>query len=602
MFGNISALNAGFIRQAFVSRGGFDASFGDRASGLIELTGKSGSRSGVNAESSFSLLNGDLSGSIPFGRNVSLSGAYRRSYTDYWPNYLFKRLLTDSRLTNVTDQSVNVLPIVRYQDINLKASIYASQNNELSFSFIRSDDQQMLDYTAGTSQHLYRNEWVRGKNTGFGLNWSFQTGNWHHLLTSGYSELSHYQELESGEELTVSAPSGSSGKGKKVGLLRRLNLNNLNRTKYEFESDSNAVREFRIQYSSELKRGIFTHQFGAGYVDDYFHFRIWSDNTERPVPLDSLRKSANQRIGHVFVQQTLDPGKELKIRWGVRANYDQLSGKFYLQPRGGVEFTPVEDLKIYYHGGVYNQFLSKVPLIDYYRNVDLVWYLPDNAGNGVLRSIHHIAGFQWSDNGFLFNAEFYRKSVTGKQWLYAETYKIANQSHIRYVNHKGEELNSGIDLFAQFRHSHWTHQAGYSFSDGKERIEVLNSGAWFPSLSNNRHQLQLVELFSLKGFAASVIWNYRSGQPRILPSSGSGNLTFERMDYFSQLDASLAKTFLFRHAGFTCGVSLLNILNRLNIIQVDYLRITNETSTFNVTSNVSSLSFTPVFFLKCRFF
>jgi hypothetical protein len=35
---------------------------------------------------------------------------------------------------------------------------------------------------------------------------------------------------------------------------------------------------------------------------------------------------------------------------------------------------------------------------------------------------------------------------------------------------------------------------------------------------------------------------------------------------------------------------------------VDYLQLASDANIYNITSNVSSLSFTPVFFLKCRFF
>jgi ferric enterobactin receptor len=603
LFGNVSVLNAGFIRQAFVSRGGFDVQYGDKASGLIELTGKSGSRYSPSLETSFNLLNGDILASVPLGKKFSVSGAYRRSYMDYWPNYLFKKLLGESRLTNMADQTVSVLPIVKYQDINMKATVYASDNSEIVLSLIRSDDQQMLDYMKETKPLLYRNEWVREKNTGFGLTWFFQTGNWHHYLTSGYSELHHYQEQESGEEIPVSTTDHDhENDNDHHWNSNKIKKENPNRIKYELDTDSNSVHEFRIQNSTEVKHGIFTYGFGAGYVENYFHFRLWSNNSERTVPIDSLKKSSKQRISNIFFQQNIEPVGQFKFRWGLRVNYDQLNGKFYLQPRGGIVYTPSQTMRVYYNAGIYNQFLSKVPLIDYSRNVDLVWYLPDNSGKGMLKSIHHIAGFQWNKGGFLVNAEYYNKSTSGKQWLYAESYKIRDHLHIRYVNYGGEELKQGIDIFAQFRHSHWNHQAGYSLAFDKERIEGINSGSWFPSLNNHRHQLQLTEMFSMKGWVASAIWNFRSGKPRILPSTSSTTLSFERFDYFSQLDACLAKTFLFRHVGLTTGVSLLNILNRLNVVQVDYLHISSMANTYNITSKVSSLSFTPVFFLKFRFF
>jgi ferric enterobactin receptor len=602
LFGNVSALNAGFIRQAFVSRGGFDTQFGDRVSGLIELTGRTGSRSSPTFETSANLLNGDMMASIPITKKFSITGALRRSYIDYWKNYLFKKLLGETRLTDVSNQEVNVLPTVRYQDINLKASFHPSENNEITLSLIRSDDQQMLDYEVGTNPLNYRNEWVRETNTGYGLNWSFQTGKWHHQFTSGYSELHHKQEQESGEQWTITTPV-NPWKGFKIfGMDKKIKVVNPYRSKYELDTDSNNVKEFRALLKSEVKSGIFTHQFGAGFVNNYFDFHLKYENSNKFIPVDSLRRSADQKISHLFYQQFIEPSGMFKIRWGLRINYDQYTGKLYWQPRGGVEYAPLPGMKVYYFTGKYDQFLSKIPLIDYNRNVELVWYLPDASGKGLLKSFHHVAGFQWEKSGFLVNAEFYNKHTTGLQWLYAELYWKKFQRRIQYISHAGEERNRGFDLFVQYRHSLWNHQAGYSFSDDVERIDGINKNTYFPSLNNHRHQLQLAEIFSVKGWVASANWIFRTGQPKILPTTKASILEFDRFDYFSQLDMSLAKNFRFRHFSLTSGLSLLNILNRLNIVQVDYVNITSETNSYNIKSNVSSLSFTPVFFLKFQLF
>jgi len=603
LFGNVSALNAGFIRQAFISRGGFDTRYGDRTSGLIELTGKSGPRNSPSLETSFNMLNGDIVGALPLGKKLLVSGAYRRSYMDYWPNYLFRKLLSESRLTNVNTEAVNVLPIIRYQDLNLKATISPSPNQEISLSMIHSDDQQMLDYTAQTSLLYYRNEWVRSKNTGLGLTWSFQKGKWHHMLTSAITFLNHYQEQETGEEKSLpSSWSDFFNQASKFGWFKNLKEIIPTRTTIKSENDSSKVQVFRIEYNTEWKVGNFSNQFGLGYTDDYFRFRIWSKSTEWYYPTDSLFRVQRQRAGHFFFQQNYQPAKQLGIRWGIRANFDQLTNKVYLQPRGGIEYTPLENFKLYYYGGIYHQFLSKIPRIDYTRNVDMVWLLPDETGQGMLRSGQHSAGVQWTEGGFLLNAEGYIKSTSGKRWLNAETYKVKSNTHIRYVYHSGFEENYGLDLFAQFRHLHFTHQAGYSYAMGRERVEGLNNNAWFPSLNNHRHQLQLSEMFTMKGWVASLLWNYRSGQPQFLPSPNSSTLKIDRLDYFSQLDASLAKTILFKNVGLTGGISFLNILNRLNVVQVDHLQILGQLGSYTISSNVSSLSFTPVFFVKCRFY
>jgi hypothetical protein len=236
------------------------------------------------------------------------------------------------------------------------------------------------------------------------------------------------------------------------------------------------------------------------------------------------------------------------------------------------------------------------------QNVDLVWCLPDSQDKGLMKSLHHVTGIQWERGGFLINAELYYKHTWGKQWLYAEIYRVNRQNRIQYVDRTGQEMNKGLDLLVQFRHSRWYHQLAWSLSKSEEQITGINSGDFFPSLNDHKHQLQWTELFSYHGWAASASWIYRTGQPRILPSSDPTSLEFERLPFFSQLDAGFGKNIRFKHFDMSGGMSLLNILNRLNVVQVDYLNISTSTSSFNVRSNISTMSFTPVFYLRFRAF
>jgi hypothetical protein len=65
LLGNMSVLNSKFVQQAFVSRGGFDAEFGGRAAGLIELTGKSGKNNRPYLDVSANLMNSNVLANIP---------------------------------------------------------------------------------------------------------------------------------------------------------------------------------------------------------------------------------------------------------------------------------------------------------------------------------------------------------------------------------------------------------------------------------------------------------------------------------------------------------------------------------------------------------
>jgi hypothetical protein len=133
-------------------------------------------------------------------------------------------------------------------------------------------------------------------------------------------------------------------------------------------------------------------------------------------------------------------------------------------------------------------------------------------------------------------------------------------------------------------------------------IEGINGDDFFPSLNDRRHQVQLTELFTWHGWTASASWIFKTGQPRIAPEANLSSLTFERLPFFSQIDAGFGKQIRFSHFDLNGGVSFLNILNRMNVVQVDYLNITTSTSSFSVRSNISTISFTPVFFLRMRFF
>lgn len=441
LLGNVSMLNASFVRQAFVSRGGFDASAGDRAAGLVELTGRTGPLTHPTIDISANLLNGNVVANIPVARRFSLSGAWRRSYIDQWQNHLSASMLKESRISTSADYALEVFPAVWYDDINLKASLFPSDNQMITFGFLQGKDFQLLDYEIGDKHLVYRNEIVDATNRGYSFSWSLQAGRWNHSLTAGASELNQLRKYESGRQINVVTGNQKPKKNPKANP--NPNADNSNRNKYEIDNDSNEVREIRVDWRTELKNGIFTHQIGAGWVENCFHFDFFAERSQGSDPVDSISSSLRQSIGHMYVQQIVVPHASLKIRYGLRVNYNQKFEQWYVQPRGGIEFTPAEGIRAYYHSGVYRQFLSRIPKADTFGNVDMVWFLPDSAGTGLLHSLHHVLGFRAEKGGFLLNAELYYRRTDGRQWLFAERYREGNINRVHYVTRAGEELNRG---------------------------------------------------------------------------------------------------------------------------------------------------------------
>lgn len=601
LFGNLSVLNAGTIRQAFVSRGGFDARFGDRASGLIELTGKTGSRTNPSMELSANLLNGNILVSVPAGKQFSVTGAWRRSFVDQWKNYLFRRLMGETRLTGIDDPSTQVTPDIRYEDINLKASYHPAPEMEVTLNLLKSDDQQMRDVQTGHNPALYHNEWIREGSLGLSGNLMLQSARWHHIFSAGYSNLGHYGEKESGEQMTndTSAKANDKGNSKKPKKIKKVNPN---REKYDYASDSNRVSELRLSWKSELKEGVFTHQVGGGYERNFFSYSYRNVTTATKVPVDSLKRSASQDIGHLYIQQVIEPASFIRFRWGIRANYSGITRKLYSQPRFGIEVNPISGTRVYYNAGLYKQFITRIPRIDLNNQVDLIWFLPDKEGNGLLRSLHHIAGFHWEKGGFLLNAELYHKKTDGKQWLHTEYYKTGKEDRIRYTLHPAEGFNRGMDLFLQYRYRHWDHQVAWSLSKSEERIDDLNQGAWFPALNDHRHTLRLTEIYAIKDWTLSVNGLFRTGQPVLWPEANQSSLATRQLPHFAQLDAGVSKRIRFKHTNLSATLSLLNLLNRKNVVQIQNFQITSATRSTPIQSSISTLSFTPVFSLKYQLY
>ncbi|HKI89082.1 MAG TPA: TonB-dependent receptor, partial [Draconibacterium sp.] len=148
LLGNMSVLNAKFVQQAFVSRGGFDAEFGGRVAGLIELTGKSGKNNQPYFDVSANLLNSNLLANLPITKKLSVTAAWRRSYINQWHNYLYMRFIDDAPSENSGSNTVtsSIFPNMKYQDVNAKISFHPSEKLEFNMNLLYGSDNQSRDY------------------------------------------------------------------------------------------------------------------------------------------------------------------------------------------------------------------------------------------------------------------------------------------------------------------------------------------------------------------------------------------------------------------------------------------------------------------------
>ena len=585
LLGNISVLNSKYVHQAFVSRGGFDAEFGGRVSGLIELSGQTGKNNGTFVELSANLLNTNLLANVPLTEKISVTAAWRRSFIDSWQNYLYTRL-TENVENTVIENTESSFPNLKYQDVNANINFHPSEKLEFSLNMLYGDDNQSRYYQLQSASNLFRSETAKSNNSGFSFNWNWQiTRKWNHAFTAGYSKLNKNILDESG---ATDENGLKSNNGKTLNQIQSIN------------QGENHIEEYRLQWKNELKTGIFRNQFGLEWISDDYTYNFYADRNSEILKVDSITGAAKQYLLNAFVQQHIQVLQPLKIRWGIRASYDLYQSKTFWQPRACVEYQPTSGLNLHYSTGIYYQFLSSARRIDSEGHFSPLWYLPENEGIGVVKGIHHVAGLTYEKNGWMVNAEGYLKKSDGKITLIAEAINNGNFWEVKYFPHLTYERSKGIDLFVQKKSGRFNHMLGYSLSKAEEQIEDVLNNNWFPWNNDRTHQFKLNEMYELKNWSFTGSWHVGTGLPIINLSEDMTVKSIERTDYFSQIDFAVVRKFNTRHFTADAGISLLNILNRTNIVEVDYLRFSSESASISVRSDISALGFTPLFFVNVK--
>jgi len=606
LLGNMSVLNSKYVHQAFVSRGGFDAEFGGRVAGMIELIGKSGKNNKPYIDVSANLLNTNILASVPITSKLSVTAAWRRSFIDQWKNYLSLRLIEDVSNENTAENVVTstIFPTIEYQDLNAKLSFHPSDNIELNLNVLYGNDYQSRDFEIFRTKDYYRNELVKSETKGLSFNWNWQVNNqWFHSLSAGFSNLKKEIIDETGEleevTETIENPGKGNEKGKGKGLVKTKEKT-FTRFVYDIDNGNNSIEEYRVNWKTEYTKGIFRNQFGVGWTRNSFAYDFYANRTQSDFPVDSIVNSANQHLLNAFLQQHVQFNNQLNFRWGIRTNMDLNNRKLYWQPRGRIEFIPVKEVMFNFSTGIYHQFLSSVKRFDSESHFSPVWYLPNNEGVGIVKGNHQILGVKVKKNGWSVNAEGYLKNSNGKMNLFAEPTNIEGKQIVVYVPHKSKERNKGVDLFIQKKHGMFNHMLGYSLSKTEEQIEGVLNNKWIPGYNDRLHRLKLTEMVTWKNWTITGSWQFASGLPVTDVTSENSLQNNIRTNHFSQLDFALAKEIKIAHISINAGVSLLNIADRKNIVEVNFLRFTSDTESLTVRSDISALGFTPVFFVNFK--
>lgn len=588
LMGNLSVLNAKYIQQAFVSRGGFGAEYGGRTAGIVDLTGKSGSNVATVVDFTANLLHTNIYVGMPISDKVSLSGSFKKSFVDVWPSFMIDNFALENKTIQVDNQLIDDAlvneTVINYSDANVKLSIRPNEHNELTFNFFDSFDAQKRKYEfVDIAGGYYQQNTNDVRTTGYSINQKTQSRKgWLNTFSVGYNKLNSYVVSENGKTPVASDQ-----------LVKTF-----------FDEGTSQLQELRASWKSELKKKYIAHKFGTGYNYNTLQYN-YQDREVIVVGAnnfnDSISGQSQIQLLTAYYQAEIKPFKWIRFRAGVRGLYDLNNDDLSMQPRYGIELMPSSHLKFYYSTGRYLQHLYLTYRINSYTNASPIWVIPKQKGQN-LDATHNIVGTRLEYSKFLLNIEGYLKRNVGKIYYFGDTKVVDGLEKVLYQQITGEEeVNRGLDIFMQYNTNIFNHLISYSLSESKERINGVNDGQFFQSFDDQLHRLRLTEIVSIKGWTASVNWYFANGMPYLLNSLASTQLNFAKLPNFMQLDVSLVKQFNFKYFYADLGISILNVLNHRNELSVLNYTLTEGSTTHTIHTTTTATAYSPLFYVNFRY-
>ena len=299
--GNVSWLNMDFVENMNVLTGGYDASFGNRLSSIIDIGYREGNRERINGQVNFGIINygAQIEGPLPGNKGSFLISAHR------------------SFLTAIADL-VNDSGFPSFYDLQGKFTYDLDDRNRLSLFTMAGHSQTKEDEANNPLDFS-----IEKYNTATaGINWRFLWGD------SGYSDTAlSYSSLRGGEDTWRTA-------------------DHLPLFSYDYDTQWLTLRNVtRLQLSDthQLQLGFEVQRTGFRYVDEY----------------DSVEKNKNGTFGAVFAGWTVYPFSNFSLTGSLRADYFPFSKRVHLLPRLSFAWEISRRLTI---KGAYGSYVQQMPL------------------------------------------------------------------------------------------------------------------------------------------------------------------------------------------------------------------------------------------------
>lgn len=600
-FGTISAFNPYIIDKVSVYRGGFDAGYGGRVSGVIDLKSEDLSDEGSDFVVGANMLNFYTNGHLSLANNkLKIIYSARRSFAELWrsPTYesLTKRiqqgvLVQDVDLDNLPP-GIRINDDFTFLDSNIKLAYQLSEKDDLSVAaFYGYNDFKAEIFDDNFKQR--QTDTLYLDNQGVSLAWNHRWNDQFSLRLLGvHSAYKYNYEYRLQTESQNQPPMPSS---------TVIDRSGLKESKVE-EQQIHLTGKYITARTRELGIGYHLVQ----YDTDYSLFSIRERGREREEGQQAKAKL------HTLYSTFKTPSKgRYGFDAGVRLNYFDANNNVIVEPRLRLWYNYSKHLSFHVNGGRYVQYLNQLYEIagDDSSIRTPVWALAEGKESKVLDALQFQAGLIFQKKTWLLDLQTYVKRVEGQTSLSSEFGDdLASQFH------SGSSNVRGVDVLLKKRWGGFRTWVSYALSQNTYEFPTFFDPS-FSAPNDQRHVFNLSNSYVLSQWSFSLGWKISSGRPYslledyvlqfsadmdgpkefIVPVTNEYNSGTLRATH--QLDAAVRYSILPRNSSNwkgVIGLSLLNIYDQRNVYSRTFSIRTkpNDQSVLEYTDNIS-LGFTP---------
>jgi len=496
-FGTISAFNPYIIENIKVYKGGFNASYGGRIGGVIDLASanEKSYNQYLGLAADMTHTKAYLHQMLNFKKPTSVTLSIRRSFNELWETPTFKILskynqqglvLEDEDLAFLTgdnNKRINIDNDFYFMDAYGKVSSSINENNQVEVAGFLVQNR-FNDVISDLDRGLEQTDSLYLKNYGFSLKWKHRWNKkWETILKGVRSNYAVDYDFK----IDIDQINDPLLLGKKQNQIDDAQFCLINR--------------YTINETQQVELGYhLTHNHVSyGVLDKRYHMENGIDYVTQ-----------DKHSLHTLYAHYQNPIKnKIGVQAGLRATYHTRFQKTYLEPRIRLDYQINNALSLHGSYGKHHQFLSQVTTYlgdDNAFNVP-IWVFAGDSSIAIQKAELYQFGTMYQANSWVIDVQAYYRSISG---LSSRSFTIENLEGERPKT--GTAKAKGLDFLIKKRFGKLRSWLSYSMSQVDLSFKGRDLGT-FPTDYQQRHVFNLSNQLRLNNWEIALAYEISSGLP-----------------------------------------------------------------------------------------